>query len=239
MPRFKQVYESFRPLIVWLGLGELGWISFWLLRPGDLAMGYVVTVVGWIVAMLAWLLVAIYLGMRGFFLTHTRWLSNLVGVVLVVLFGVALFGATSVAREGLARAAAEASAAQLVAIHVLRLLAIGTVVKYLQRELPLHFILWGALPDFLFAVSAVVLLLFFSIGEMDGGFLIAWHAVGFSLFLGAGISMFLSVPSPFRIYHNKPDARIVFEYPMVLAPNYTVSLFMLAHVFALVRLLAV
>ncbi len=50
--------------------------------------------------------------------------------------------------------------------------------------------------------------------------------------------MFFSVPSPLRIYHSKPDASIVFQFPMLLAPNFTVPLFMLAHLIALVKLLA-
>ncbi len=59
---------------------------------------------------------------------------------------------------------------------------------------------------------------------------------GFLVFFGAGISMFFSVPSPFRIHHGVPDASIAFRFPMFLAPNFTVPLFMLAHAFALVKL---
>ncbi len=29
------IYERLRPLIVWLGLTELAWIGYWLLKPGD------------------------------------------------------------------------------------------------------------------------------------------------------------------------------------------------------------
>ena len=54
---------------------------------------------------------------------------------------------------------------------------------------------------------------------------------------GAICSPNMRGPSPLRIYHDKPDASIVFEFPMVLAPNYTVPLFMIAHLFALVKML--
>jgi hypothetical protein len=67
-------------------------------------------------------------------------------------------------------------------------------------------------------------------------FFIVWHIVGFFVFFGPGISMFFSVPSPFRIYRDEPDTSLVFEFPMLLAPNFTVPLFALAHVFALVKL---
>ena len=233
----KAVYERMRQLIVWLGLTELAWIGYWLLANGGAPSGYRVTVIGWIAVMLGWLVLAIYLGSRDFFLRHTRWLSNLVGVVLVVALAAVWFSATPAAREGVVRAAAGTSDVRLMLIHVLRLLAIGTVIKYIQGQLPLHFVIFGALPDFLFAISAVVVCILATNSPLGYEFLIAWHAIGFSLFLGAGISMFLSMPSPLRIYHDKPDASIVFQFPMVLAPNYTVPLFMIAHLFALVKLL--
>ena len=237
MSRLKDKYESLRPLIVWLGLTELVWIAYWLLRTGDGTPGYTTTVIAWIVAMLGWLLLVIYAGRRGFFLKHTQWLSNLVGVVIVVAFATAVFVAIPSAREGVARAAAATTDGELASIHILRLLAIGTFIKYVQRQLPLHFVILGALPDFLFAVSAVVVTFLAGNGFLGQEFLFAWHWIGFSLFLGAGIAMFLSVPSPFRIYHSDIDASIVFRFPMLLAPNFTVPLFMLAHAFALVKLI--
>ena len=59
---------------------------------------------------------------------------------------------------------------------------------------------------------------------------LVWHAIGLSLFLGVRLSMFFSVTSPLRTYHDKPDASIVFQFPMVLSPNVTVPLFMIAQV---------
>jgi hypothetical protein len=236
MARLKDIYESLRPLIVWLGLTELVWISYWLLRTGDANSGYTTAVIAWIVAMLAWLALATYLGRRGFFFEHSRWLSNLVGSVMVITFAVVVFGAIPAVREGLASAATATTNRELASIHILRLLAIGTIIKYLQRELPLHFLILGSLPDFLFAVSAVVVTIFVGNGFIGQEFLVIWHSIGFLVFFGAGISMFFSMPSPFRIYYGSPDTSIVFRFPMLLAPNFTVPLFMLAHVFALVKL---
>ena len=68
--------------------------------------------------------------------------------------------------------------------------------------------------------------------------MVVWHIVGITVFMGAGISMFFSVPSPLRITHSQPDTAIVFQFPMALAPNFTVPLFMLAHLFALTKFLA-
>ena len=236
MSRFEEIYEWVRPLIVWLGLGELSWIGFWLFNFGDTTPGYMVTAVVWLVLMLVWMALVIYLGNRGVFLRHTRWLSNLVGFAVVLAFAAVWFGTIDIAREGLLSAASHVSDFQLVSFHVLRLLAIGTVIKYLQGELPRHFVILGSAPDFLFAVSAVIASIFAASAPLGQDVLIVWHIVGIVVFFGAGISMFLSVPSPFRIYHDKPDTSIVFQFPMVLAPNFTVPLFILAHVVALAKL---
>ena len=235
----KGIYERLRPLIVWLGLTELAWIGYWLLAGDDNSAMFVGIVIAWIVAMLFWMTLAIYAGTRGFFLKHSDKLSNLIGVAIVVTFAVAVFSLIPAAWQGLVSAARSTSDLQLISIHILRLLAIGTVVKFIQRELPLHFVMLGSMPDFLFAVSAVVLAVLGTNGPLGDSFLIVWHLIGLSVFFGPDISMFFSVPSPLRIYHMKPDASIVFQFPMVLAPNFTVPLFMIAHLFALVKLLAV
>ncbi len=236
MSRFGEIYERVRPLIIWLGLGELAWIGFWLLNFGDTTPGYKATVVAWLVLMLAWMALVIYLGNRGVFLRNTRWLSNLVGFAVVLVFAALWFGAIGVAREGFLSAASNVSDLQLVSFHVLRLLAIGTIIKYVQGELPRHFVIVGSAPDFLFAVSAVVVSIFTASAPLGQNVLLVWHIVGIVVFFGAGFSMFFSVPSPLRIYHDKPDASIVFQFPMVLAPNFTVPLFILAHAVALAKL---
>ena len=233
----KSAYERLRALIVWLGLTELAWLAYWLLVGGGGAPGYVWTVLFWVAVMLVWMGAVTYLGVSGFFLRHTRFFSNLVGVAIVVTLASLLFAILPGAREGLVLAAHGTPDAQLAAIHILRLLAIGTVIKYLQGELPLHFVLLGSLPDVLFGISAAVVTALVANGPLDSRFLIAWHLAGFSVFIGAGVSMFFSVPSPLRMYYNKPDASIVFQFPMVLAPNFTVPLFMIAHLFALVKML--
>ncbi len=237
MSRFGEIYERVRPLIIWLGLGELAWIGFWLLNFDDTTPGYMVAAVGWLVVMLAWMALVIYLGNRGVFLKHTRWFSNLVGFFLVLALPAVLFGVVDVAREGLVLASFHTTNLQLASFHVLRLLAIGTVIKYAQGQLPLHFVIFGSVPDLLFATSAVVVTFLEATAPLGQDFLIAWHFVGFFVFFGAGISMFFSVPSLFRIYHEEPDTSLVFQFPMLLAPNFTVPLFALAHVFAVVKLL--
>ena len=235
MLRIRKFYEQFRSLIILLGLVELGWISYWLLKFGQITTGYLITVMVWIIGMLGWMMLASYLGKRGIYLRYTHWFSTLIGLSLVLISTGILFGAFDVGREGLLSAVAQVPAQQFVWFHILRLLAIGTLIKYFQGQFPLHFMLLGSVPDFLFAVSAVALSFQASPAP---GFLTLWHIIGIAVFSGAGISMFFSVPSLLCFYHTQPDSSIAFQFPMLLAPNFTVPLFMVAHSLALVQRLA-
>lgn len=225
------------PAIVWLGLGELTWLVYWFLRPATTSPAFTVTVVGWVAVMLLWLAAVMVLGTRGFFLAQSRRLSNMVGVMFVVAVSAGWFAATGVGQIGILAAAAAVPDVQMAGVHILRLLAVGTVVKYVQRQLPLHFVLLGSMPDVLFAVSAVVVTTLTMAGPLPAAFLLVWHTVGILVFFGAGVSMFFSVPSPLRLFHTQPDASLVFRFPMVLAPNFTVPLFIVAHLFAIAGLL--
>ncbi len=239
MTTARTTYERLRPLIIWLGLTELAWIAYWLLSIDHAAPQYVGVILFWVVSMLVWMVAVILAGKRGVFLQRTRYLSNLVGVAIVLTFAFLIFGVVPVAREGLVMVARNTADVQLISIHILRLLAVGTVIKYLHGELPLHFVILGSLPDLFFGISAVVVMALATSGSVGQNFLVAWHLLGFSVFLGPGVSMFFSVPSPLHIFNSKPDASIVFRFPMVLAPNFTVPLFMLAHVIALVKLFTI
>ena len=53
MGRFNEIYERYRSLIIWHGLGELTWIGYWLLGSGNTNTGYAATTAAWIVLILA------------------------------------------------------------------------------------------------------------------------------------------------------------------------------------------
>ena len=44
----KGIYERLRPLILWLGLTELAWISYWLLPAENTSGTFVGTIVAWL-----------------------------------------------------------------------------------------------------------------------------------------------------------------------------------------------
>jgi hypothetical protein len=234
--KFESIYEKLRPQIIGLGMMELAWISYWLLTGDNVGAGYALTAYGWVLTMLIWLYFLIKLSRNGIFLAHSEKFSNLLGFFSVILLPVVLFGSTEVGRHGVLTAATRTPDLHLVLIHCLRLLSIGTIIKYVQKQLPLHFVIFGSLPDLLFALSAVGLAFLDPGMAENSGFYFVWHSIGIAVFFGAGISMFLSVPSPIRIFNRKPDTALVFQYPMALAPNFTVPLFAVAHLFALLKL---
>ena len=233
----RTVYEQFRPLIIWLGLTELAWITYLLMSSDGADPQYVGVTLAWAASMLAWMGAVIVAGKRGYFLQRTHYFSNLVGFAFVVVFFFLVFGLIPAAWNGLVTASVKMSNGQLISIHILRLLAIGTLIKYLQGELPRHFLILGSLPDLLFGISAVAVLALAANDLVGQTFLVAWHLLGMFVFLGAGISMFFTVRSPIRIFDSKPDASIAFRFPMLMAPNFTVPMFVVAHGIALLGLL--
>ena len=194
MTTARTTYEELRQLIIWLGLIELAWGAYWLLSIDHAAPQFVGVVLIWVVGMLAWIGAVVLVGKRGVFLQRTRYLSNLVGVTVVLAFPFLLFGAVPVAMEGVIVAAKNTPDIQLIAIHILRVLAIGALIKYQHGELPLHFVILGAVPDLFFGFSAIVVLALAINGLVGPEFLITWHLIGFSVFFGAGISMFSPCP---------------------------------------------
>ena len=101
MTRFNEIYERYRSLIIWLGLGELTWIGYWLLGSGNTSPGYAATTVVWIALMLVWMMTAISLANKGVFLKYTYRFSNLLGFLFVLFFSAFLFGIIGTATRGL------------------------------------------------------------------------------------------------------------------------------------------
>lgn len=226
-------------MIIVLGAVEAAAIAWWLLSYGPGISGrYAIAVCVWLALIAVWTGGVVRIAKTGFLKRHTRLLSNLAGYSIVIAGTALFFGSFGFLRDGAISAAIRIPDASLAGIHILRLLAVGAFIKYRHGELPLHFVLIGALPDLLFGVSATAVTYLATSSALDAGFLVVWHCIGVAIFFGAGISMFFSVPSPMRIFwDSKPDTGIVFQFPMALAPNLTVPLFTIAHGLALVKYL--
>lgn len=106
-------------------------------------------------------------------------------------------------------------------LQALRILAIGSLVKWKLGIFPTSFA-WGtAFPDFLFGLSAVWChdwLL------AHPTFLLVWSAVGFLLIVPVGVGIVQCGMAPTQCYTSRVSLGLVFEYPMVLAPGVVVPL---------------
>ena len=134
MSRLALVYEQTRPLIIWLGLTELIGMVSWLWSAPGTSTGFRIIAMAWTLSVVGWTALVVHLGKSEFYLRQTRWMSNLVGFVFVIALTVAFFGSTETGRLGVTQAARHTSHVQLAGFHVLRLLAIGTLIKYFQEN---------------------------------------------------------------------------------------------------------
>ena len=135
---------------------------------------------------------------------------------------------------------------ELVAIHILRLAAWGTVKKYQDRQLPRYFFLFGSIPDFGFAIGAVLLtgLIWYGIYMPGAAELMVWSIVGMAAFLGAATAMYFGVSGNILSlrWHAverglEPPTLLPFRWPMNLAPAFCAPVFWLAHLLMIFKLM--
>ncbi len=169
-----------------------------------------------LVAILAWTLIAVVLGIRG---THVELMPKVPllwqALVAIALWSTA-FTLSGTLRRGLRGIATSTPGHWLVFIQALRIGALGGIVKGIRGEVTSGFVFWIGIPDFLFGVSALVVGWFLLRKAVGPRFLVAWNLVGFSLIV-------LPTFVPMNYWMNEPGFTFIFEFPMVLAPSIVVS----------------
>jgi hypothetical protein len=105
-----------------------------------------------------------------------------------------------------------------VGLHTLRVLAVGSLIKWYWGIFPAAFAGLTALPDFLFGTSAVWLLTQHSDWMQTDAFLFWWNVVGFLIILPFGVFVVQLGMEPTQFYRSKVSYKTLFEYPMVLGP---------------------
>jgi hypothetical protein len=106
------------------------------------------------------------------------------------------------------------------ALQAVRMLAVGSIIKWKMGIFPTAFA-WGtAFPDMLFGLSAVFLLVFQSHQDypIQPMFLLLWNLTGFAIILPFGVSLLQLGMAPTKLYESNVSNDVVFEYPMVLGP---------------------
>jgi len=168
-----------------------------------------------------WTLVSVLMGMNGQHLAlretmQLLWQANVAVIIVVIgLFSKPL-------RDALSNLAHATPLHWLAFVQILRIGALGAVIKYLRGDITSMFPLWVGVPDFLFGLSAI-LVGWLVLKERAGRlFLILWNLTGAGIIL---LPLFLLT----NYWMNEPGFSFIFEFPMILAPSIVVPILILLN----------
>lgn len=208
-----------------------GLAMFWLrlgvgsFNRGHIRLAGLISIAAWIVSLAAWGLVSARWALTGYYsspeflaLVPGLWWPMIPAVITVTLLALPPF------RSAL-YAIFVNNSRKLVLIQGLRIAALGGVIKGFTGLLPPSFALTVGIPDMVFGLSALLLFLRWPRDGWSARTLITWNMIGLAVIMPAPVLMQLGLPGPFHVFTGAPDARALFEYPMVLAPTLVVPLF--------------
>jgi hypothetical protein len=188
-----------------------------------------------------WVLASSTLGLTGAYLHRSalQFLPLLVGFLVPSLFVTVLLWRQDTFRSAVRSLILWLPLRWLLGVHAIRITALGTIIKYLNGELPAHFILPVGVPDFFVGLSALPLALWVSPTDPFGRrCLIAWNIAGSLVFAYAGLALHFSVPGPLQLFTSGPTTESIFRFPLVLVPTFLVPFFVGLHAATLWRLSA-
>ena len=220
----------------------LAHVSFWVwgltlaVQAGAVGGAGVVLVGVWLTIIGLWIGFVGHLSRAGWLTgpgvhTHT-WLWVPTPTVMLSLVGLVLLPDL---REAWITSLSLLPDAAMPALHSLRILAVGTVIKAWKGQFPRRIGFAVGIPDMAFGLWSLSI-------ALSGGFAgarvaITWHILGAAILL-LMIPMVFTVLRPPRLdAPGKGAARGILAFPMVLAPAGLASLFVILHGLALYALL--
>ncbi|MEW8092616.1 MAG: hypothetical protein AB2784_23675 [Candidatus Thiodiazotropha endolucinida] len=114
-------------------------------------------------------------------------------------------------RDGLRILVDKTPAHWLSGIHILRILALGTLLKASNDLFPQMFAWFVGGPDLLFGVSAIIVTLLARSGRLSDRFILFWHLVG-------AFAIVLPVAGLMHLFMAEALFAELFMFPMVMAP---------------------
>ena len=227
----------FSPLSHLIALGLLAWLYVTFKRlAGEAELRRArMTVLG---VLFAWVLVSSAIAYRGLYLLlNEEYLLLTAGpaVPLVLLTLLVLVSAN--VRHLLGLFVERISLESLTRVHVVRILALGTIYKWLAGDLPGHFVIPVGIPDFLIGVTALSV----SRGVArdptgNATTFAAWNVIGGGVFLLALPLIQLSQPGPLHLIPGGVRTDEVLSFPMSIVPTFVAPFLLALHVVALVKL---
>ena len=185
--------------------------------------------------LIAWFGTSWALGQAGYYLRDSflktypgLWLS-MVPVVLAVTAWVVL----PTLRSGLPKMLDAITQESWAWLQVLRIAAIGTLLKTLSGEFPIYFELFVGVPDLIFGISAVFVALSCRRGTMTAKRFRMWNLIGAAIIVvPAGAIIQMGLPGAMQVFTTEPTTIETLRFPMVLAPSAVVPLFVLFNLLA-------
>ncbi|MET0061650.1 MAG: hypothetical protein ABW176_05060 [Candidatus Thiodiazotropha endolucinida] len=114
-------------------------------------------------------------------------------------------------RDGLRVLVDETPVHWLSGIHILRILALGTLLKASNDLFPQMFAWFVGGPDLLFGASAIIVTLLARSGRLSDRFILYWHLAG-------ALVIVLPVAGLMHLFMAEPLFAELFMFPMVMAP---------------------
>ena len=189
----------------------------------------------------AWIVASSLMAISGFYLNERalRFLPLLCGFLVPVSIVAASLWFDPVLRSGVLNIVESVPLSWLVGVQAIRITAIGTIIKYMDGDLPGHFILPVGVPDFVVGLTALPIAWWAS-RDLAGArsSLLTWNVIGAAIFLAAGILMHVSMPGPVQFFTSGPTTKALFEFPLALVPTFLVPCFVGLHIACLWRLFA-
>ena len=191
--------------------------------------------------MCTWIVASSTLAVSGAYLNERvlKVLPLLCGFLVPVSMVTAGLWFNPVLRSGIFSIVESLPLSWLIGVHAIRITAIGTIIKYLDGDLPGHFILPVGVPDFAVGLTALPMAWWASRNLASAKTsLIVWNLIGASIFLSAGILMHVSMPGPVQFFTSGPTTQTLFEFPLALVPTFLVPCFVGTHLACLWKLFA-
>ena len=117
-----------------------------------------------------------------------------------------------------------------IGIQTLRLFAVGTLIKTVIGQFPVHVELAIGLTDLAFGLSAAVLFSVVKARRMAADAIALWHIVGILIILIPGeLAVQTGLPGGLQVFSNPPTAEVMLDFPMVLAPTLVVPVFLMLN----------
>ncbi len=182
--------------------------------------------------LLAWGGASAYLSNSGVY-TSTQFLRLAPGYWLPyipVIIAVSLVMLSAPLRNGCRKLVDGTPGHWLTGIHVLRILALGTVIKASMGMFPDRFAWFVGIPDLLFGLSALPVSLLASRGRLSDRFLMLWHLVGALVIVAPAVGFM-------HIFMREALFAELFTFPMALAPTLVVPTLVMLNLLVVWRLL--